>query len=792
MEGQYGDLSVFPKELKFIVLALLDAKSLGRVMQLNRAYSTLPSDLNIWKHFCLTQWNLPLDKLKKLDSIASNINWKREYRVMTYFSNRIFNNQLVIRSEDDEFVKSIDEDPNSLHYHASSGPEAESIAVQTKFKLYPLPLVNFMVSYYELTIEHFGPDEHVVGIGLALPKYKRAMPGWGKDSYGLHADDGGFFNQRPFGITFCEPWSCGDTLGLGINYATKQLFITRNGTLMGTLGKKLRNLMHLHPTVGINKVDNKCRVNFGQKPFEFDLVSYLNQLDTDEKIAARWPQKLYSQVIQEFEEMLIDDEDPDDVEAELMGAHDYYEHDEEEEGQTPEQGPLDFTQAPEDMNDELKLQHMGVIIEELFSISELLGNEETQEAVAQNRPEIKKLFTSLVTDLQLPINPEGPLTEVHMQLTDSVFSILGAYYSEYLRQEKALNKAKAAKKSDVKLHTTEESRRLHDINLALLMSDQSFPDNHPLVVYCASFLSRNFQIPMPDPDHPTADDRAVLGLRHAAALFFRNRSTQNDQHRETRRKMSEKVREKKRKDFRDIFGEDAFYNKAEQTLQAGSILTKKMTDEEKKDMSAAEDYCNTYMFGSSLLESEEDLQLWRYLSWWYFAAEEPLDPNLPAEKYVKQCLKACKTRLKYWEEDYARFKSVIRGSLLILSDPDLDLESHQFVTLLRAWRIVWIYTEKPLKPPTLAEVRGRLVRGLETIYNGSEEMYKEFLVAVEEVRKDDLEVEGNEDEEDEEEDAGAKTQSTTGATWILPAIAAATAVAVIGAVFYFRNNWRKQ
>jgi hypothetical protein len=36
-----------------------------------------------------------------------------------------------------------------------------------------------------------------------------------------------------------------------------------------------------------------------------------------------------------------------------------------------------------------------------------------------------------------------------MQLTDSVFSILGAYYSEYLRQEKALNKAKAAKKSDV-------------------------------------------------------------------------------------------------------------------------------------------------------------------------------------------------------------------------------------------------------------------------------------------------------------------------------------------------------
>lgn len=84
-------------------------------------------------------------------------------------------------------------------------------------------------------------------------------------------------------------------------------------------------------------------------------------------------------LVQEFEEMLVDDEDPDEVEAELMGAHDYYEHDEEEEGLVPEQGAIDFNQSPDTMDDDAKLQHMGVIIEELFSISELLGNEETQE-----------------------------------------------------------------------------------------------------------------------------------------------------------------------------------------------------------------------------------------------------------------------------------------------------------------------------------------------------------------------------------------------------------------------------
>lgn len=86
-------------------------------------------------------------------------------------------------------------------------------------------------------------------------------------------------------------------------------------------------------------------------------------------------------IVQEFEEMLIDDEDPDDVEAELMGAHDYYEHDQDdEEGQVPaEPIPIDFSQSADSMNEEAQLQHMGIIIEELFSISEVLTNEETHE-----------------------------------------------------------------------------------------------------------------------------------------------------------------------------------------------------------------------------------------------------------------------------------------------------------------------------------------------------------------------------------------------------------------------------
>lgn len=85
-------------------------------------------------------------------------------------------------------------------------------------------------------------------------------------------------------------------VGLGINYATKELFVTKNGVLLGIAGSRIRNLMHMHPTVGVKRVNNKCRVNFGQRPFEFDIVHYLQELDKEDKIKSKWPFKLYSQI----------------------------------------------------------------------------------------------------------------------------------------------------------------------------------------------------------------------------------------------------------------------------------------------------------------------------------------------------------------------------------------------------------------------------------------------------------------------------------------------------------------
>lgn len=62
------------------------------------------------------------------------------------------------------------------------------------------------------------------------------------------------------------------------------------------MASKVRNLVHMYPTVGIRRVDNKCRVNFGQRPFEFDILHYIQELDKTDAVKSKWPFKLYSEI----------------------------------------------------------------------------------------------------------------------------------------------------------------------------------------------------------------------------------------------------------------------------------------------------------------------------------------------------------------------------------------------------------------------------------------------------------------------------------------------------------------
>jgi hypothetical protein len=172
-----------------------------------------------------------------------------------------------------------------------------------------IQLTPRMVSYYEVSIKealtsdnnaedadedfpapvvrrhlHRGgePVSDCVAVGLATSSFhlQSRMPGWDCLSFGYHGDDGGIFHssgamEKRFGPSF----GSGDTIGCGIDFAEQSIFFTLNGNFLGYgwKGIDMDYLQNdLYPVVGI---DTRCPIecNFGAKPFQFDLSSFIMQ-----------------------------------------------------------------------------------------------------------------------------------------------------------------------------------------------------------------------------------------------------------------------------------------------------------------------------------------------------------------------------------------------------------------------------------------------------------------------------------------------------------------------------------
>ena len=151
-----------------------------------------------------------------------------------------------------------------------------------------------LVSYYEVSIIKDTPSgEHnvdraptasseCVAVGLATASFdlQSLIPGWDCSSFGYHGDDGGLFHAGvSINPNFGPSFGCGDTVGCGMDHAKQTMFFTLNGKFLRNAwrGKHLMNYRNdLYPVVGI---DTCCPVelNFGSKPFQFDLSKYIVQ-----------------------------------------------------------------------------------------------------------------------------------------------------------------------------------------------------------------------------------------------------------------------------------------------------------------------------------------------------------------------------------------------------------------------------------------------------------------------------------------------------------------------------------
>ncbi|XP_032226144.2 ran-binding protein 9 [Nematostella vectensis] len=130
--------------------------------------------------------------------------------------------------------------------------------------------------YFEVRIVSKGRDGYM-GVGLSAQGVNmNRLPGWEKNSYGYHGDDGHSFcssgTGKPYGPTF----TTGDVIGCGLNLIDNTCFYTKNGVNLGIAFRDLPP--NLYPTVGLQTPGEVVDANFGQLPFVYNIEEEMKEI----------------------------------------------------------------------------------------------------------------------------------------------------------------------------------------------------------------------------------------------------------------------------------------------------------------------------------------------------------------------------------------------------------------------------------------------------------------------------------------------------------------------------------
>ena len=97
---------------------------------------------------------------------------------------------------------------------------------------YPIPPACG-IYYYEVKIVSKGRDGYM-GIGLSKSEVQLSrLPGWDKNSYGYHGDDGHSFCCSGTGQNYGPTFTTGDVIGCCLNLIENTCFYTKNGYNLG-------------------------------------------------------------------------------------------------------------------------------------------------------------------------------------------------------------------------------------------------------------------------------------------------------------------------------------------------------------------------------------------------------------------------------------------------------------------------------------------------------------------------------------------------------------------------------
>ncbi|KLO05137.1 SPRY-domain-containing protein [Schizopora paradoxa] len=172
-----------------------------------------------------------------------------------------------------QFLK-ISEDGRNVQFHGpSSQGEKEAAAVRADHSVPPA----CGIYYYEVTIMDKGSKGHIsIGFSTKAVRLTR-LPGWEKDSWGYHGDDGHSFASERDGTPFGPRFTTGDVIGCGIDFSRYKAFYTKNGSFLGYAFENVGRDTEVYPSVGLRTSGESIRANFGHDTFRYDIDYHVHR-----------------------------------------------------------------------------------------------------------------------------------------------------------------------------------------------------------------------------------------------------------------------------------------------------------------------------------------------------------------------------------------------------------------------------------------------------------------------------------------------------------------------------------
>ena len=147
----------------------------------------------------------------------------------------------------------------SAQSHAS---DTVGVACANELRVWPCG-DGASVSYFEVEVVDAG-ESGFIAVGWAPEDYplRKRQPGWERNTYGYHGDDGRVYSATGYGRRFSTTFTTGQVIGSGLirprGSSKATIFYTRDGEMIGTPFTDVERPSRLRPTVGLHSPGERC------------------------------------------------------------------------------------------------------------------------------------------------------------------------------------------------------------------------------------------------------------------------------------------------------------------------------------------------------------------------------------------------------------------------------------------------------------------------------------------------------------------------------------------------------